>query len=398
MRITAKNFQKHEAFDLNIEGLTVLIGPSNQGKSSIFRAIKGLFRNDLPEGFIRTGQEGLEVTADIDSHKVVATRTTKGAARYEIDGVKFAKLAGKIPPELKALGMNEVKVGDFTLDPIFAKQNGKQFLLDTDSPMELNTILGAFASTEKLEVGKKSANLQISQKNAEAKALAEEIGEAETRKAELIDLTGGMEDIEHEFRRLEPEIYILETKSEWLRNAEHRQTYLWPLKHVVEKMEVPDLSEVIRLSAGYDYGVQATNSFRLAKFFGKTQTAIESTVHAMAEVNGIVETIESAHDVLKLHGKAAPAYQLVSDFSATIKRLEDGLSLIQTWQASIMYAGVILQSQETILSQRASTQRVEDELAEVRANLTAQETRAKAEEADKIACPMCGHKFHPGAC
>src|SRR5208337_2155919 len=106
--------------------------------------------------------------------------------------------------------------------PIFAKQNGKQFLLDSDSPMELNTILGAFASTEKLEVGKKSANLQIGQKNSEAKAFAVEIGDAESRKSELITLTAQMDEVGREFCRLEPEVLVLETKSEWLRAAVSR--------------------------------------------------------------------------------------------------------------------------------------------------------------------------------
>src|SRR5271156_1527253 len=171
MKLQGTNFQSLQSFDLDISGLTVIVGPSNRGKSAVFRALRGLFRNELPAEYIKTGTEGLKLIATVDGTPIVAERKDGKSTTYLIGPKEFKKLAKTIPPELKAFGMNEVEVGEFTIDPIFSRQNGKQFLIDPDgySPMELNTILGAFASTEKLEGGKKAANLEIQHKNSEAK-------------------------------------------------------------------------------------------------------------------------------------------------------------------------------------------------------------------------------------
>jgi predicted ATPase len=53
MKFSGKNFQPWPDFDIDIEGLTIVIGPSNEGKSSIYRALRGILRNDINEGYIR---------------------------------------------------------------------------------------------------------------------------------------------------------------------------------------------------------------------------------------------------------------------------------------------------------------------------------------------------------
>jgi len=45
IKLSGKNFQSWDAFDLTLAGLTVLTGPSDTGKSAIFRALKGVLRN-----------------------------------------------------------------------------------------------------------------------------------------------------------------------------------------------------------------------------------------------------------------------------------------------------------------------------------------------------------------
>jgi len=167
IKLSGKNFQSWDAFDLTLAGLTVLTGPSDTGKSAIFRALKGVLRNELPIDWIRNDQdESLEVRLELDNHIVTVKRPLKGSTTYTIDDKVFAKLAGAIPDKVKELKFGDVVIGEYDVDPIFGRQNSPQFLIDPDTfkPPEVNAILGAFGGTEKLEHGKKEANLRKTQK------------------------------------------------------------------------------------------------------------------------------------------------------------------------------------------------------------------------------------------
>ena len=66
IKLTGRNVQPWEEFALDIGGLTLIVGPSNAGKSSIYRTLRGVLRNDLPSDFVRNGQDGrLEVVLEV---------------------------------------------------------------------------------------------------------------------------------------------------------------------------------------------------------------------------------------------------------------------------------------------------------------------------------------------
>jgi hypothetical protein len=128
VRLRGKNFQSWSEFSLDIEGLTVITGTSDTGKSAIFRALKGVLRNELPSEFVRDGQdEAMEVSVEVGGHNVSARRTHKGSTTYVIDAKDYAKLAKAAPEALKDLKFNDVIIGDFDVDPIFGRQNSPQY-------------------------------------------------------------------------------------------------------------------------------------------------------------------------------------------------------------------------------------------------------------------------------
>src|SRR5208282_2978314 len=234
-------------FELDISGLTVVVGPSNKGKSAIFRALKGLLRNELSAACVRNGQKHpLELTVKLDNHVVTATRARDGSSHYVIDGEKFAKLAGAIPEDIKKLGYGEVKIGEFSVDPIFAVQNDPQFLLDKKAygPSLLNSVLSAFGGTEKLEAGKKEANLRISQKNGEAKTLSYEIAETHQRCESLEGMAVKGTQLATEIHSLESSARLLEARSYWTSVAHQRRNRLAPMLIVLKFLEIPDTQDV----------------------------------------------------------------------------------------------------------------------------------------------------------
>jgi hypothetical protein len=391
MQFKGTNFQSLTGFDLDVSGLTVIVGPSNKGKSAVFRALKGLFRNALPAEYIRSGSDGLSLTASLDGHIITATRAGKGSTQYKIDTKEFKKLNQTVPVELAAFGMNEVEVGDFTIDPIFARQHGKQFLVDSEgySPMELNTILGAFASTEKLEAGKKVANLEITHKNSEAKTIAEEINASESRKASLAELDKNAGKLAGDLKSLEPVVQALEVKKAWLEAARARQAVLWPLQAALAKLSVPDMAEIARLRVAYDYAVQATNSFRLSRFYTRVREAGEFTGIEWLAVERLWRGAQA------LRALDAVLSSPVRSYVKQVRGIHDEV-LLELEGTEPMVDGIIKLEQyrvslDTVAAARQRLQALDADI--LKANAGVEEAMAEMVKRNEIECPKCGERF-----
>ena len=279
MRLSGKNFQSWAEFDIEIEGLTVVTGPSDVGKSALFRALKGVVRNELPAEFVRNGQdEPMEVVLDIGGHKINARRKRKGSTTYVIDGQDFAKLAGGVPDQLKDLKFGEVVIGDFDFDPIFGRQNSAQFLIDplTYKPTEVNAILGAFGGTEKLEHGKKEANLRKTQKDAEARTISEQIRSAEERKAKLASMQAEGEKVGFSLHDLERDVRALEVNALWLGETVRYRQEIAKYRQIVDALAVPDISGLEQEHRLCAFAEQAALAHAYAKWLAKPIATLSS--------------------------------------------------------------------------------------------------------------------------
>jgi DNA repair exonuclease SbcCD ATPase subunit len=294
VRLRGKNFQSWADFDLDINGLTMITGASDVGKSALFRALKGILRNELPADFVRDGQDdAMEVAVEVDNQKISAVRKRKGSTSYVINGADFAKLAKAIPDELKNLKFNEVMIGEFDIDPIFGRQNSAQFLIDplTYKPTEVNAILGAFGGTEKLEGGKKEANLRKTQKDAEARTLAGQIRESEERKAALEDMKVLGRTISDEADSIAQDIILLEMDIEALDEAFSCRQALVPLRQIMDALVLPDITGLDDLHKTVCAAEQAALAASFAKWLQKPQAALSSVVEEWAGVRSLVNQI-----------------------------------------------------------------------------------------------------------
>jgi DNA repair exonuclease SbcCD ATPase subunit len=279
VRLRGKNFQSWAEFDLNIDGLTIITGPSDTGKSAIFRALKGVLRNELPADFVRDGQnEPMLVEAEHDGHRISAQRSRKGSTTYVIDGSDYAKLAKAVPDDLAKLKFGEVIIGEFDIDPIFGRQNSAQFLIDplTYKPTEVNAVLGAFGGTEKLEHGKKEANLRKTQKDAEARTIAGQIREAEERKAALEVMSTEGKAISEWVGSLSQDVVLLEMDIEWLESALACRNRLAPLRRVLDALVLPDITGLEELHKLVLYAEQAAEAGAYAKWLVKPSSTLYS--------------------------------------------------------------------------------------------------------------------------
>lgn len=82
--IEIENFQSHAYTKLEIgQGLNVIVGPSDQGKSAIIRALRWLFYNE-PRGtdFFRMDSNSCRVTVQLDSGEKIIRERTNSRNRY----------------------------------------------------------------------------------------------------------------------------------------------------------------------------------------------------------------------------------------------------------------------------------------------------------------------------
>lgn len=93
LKVHLKNFQSISNAELEFkQGLNIIVGESNSGKSAIFRAIKGAILN--PSGsqkYIKNKQKEFEVTLDYNGNNILWQRSTK-SPKYTINGETYDKI------------------------------------------------------------------------------------------------------------------------------------------------------------------------------------------------------------------------------------------------------------------------------------------------------------------
>lgn len=131
MKLTIKDYQIIKQAVLEFKpGLTVLVGPSNNGKSSIIKAMKAAIYTEPGTTPIRTGADSYIVGIQKDGHTVVYQKK-EGSTKYIVDGEQYSKFGFNTPEEVsKALNIKELQLNGNKIQLNFWDQMDKPFLLD----------------------------------------------------------------------------------------------------------------------------------------------------------------------------------------------------------------------------------------------------------------------------
>jgi DNA repair exonuclease SbcCD ATPase subunit len=135
-RIELKNFMSHRHTVVDLaEGLTVLVGENNCGKSAIVIALQVLSQNVSGDFMVRHGEKECSVKVETDDDHVLEWRRRGGSVSYCVDGREIDRLKGKVPEDLHDyLQMPIVESEDGTkFDIHFGEQKKPIFLLDETS-------------------------------------------------------------------------------------------------------------------------------------------------------------------------------------------------------------------------------------------------------------------------
>jgi DNA repair protein SbcC/Rad50 len=196
-----QNFQSHEKTELNFNnGVNVIVGSSDAGKSSIIRAIRWLVWNRPSGDSIRSTWGGRTVV-QLETEEGVVARS-----KDKIDSYELTEPAGR-PVSFKAIGtgvpddiVRALNIRDVNLQ----QQLDSPFLL-SDSAGEVAAYFNKMARLDQIDTGTQNVNAQIRELTADIKYKSADAETLEKKLAEFIDLDkfeAEVEDLENAERDL----------------------------------------------------------------------------------------------------------------------------------------------------------------------------------------------------
>jgi len=150
--VELSNFQKHDSLKIDfINGINVLSGSSDVGKSSIRRAIEWILFNKNIDGIRKEGTKQTSVIVEIDNGAVIERVRSASINRYILrkdgDEMVFDSIGKTIPDEIKdAIGITPINIDGEEIYLNSAPQIALPFLFDRSPSWRaklFNTMTGA---------------------------------------------------------------------------------------------------------------------------------------------------------------------------------------------------------------------------------------------------------------
>ena len=195
MRLEIKNYQILSESVIDIEGVTLLTGSSNSGKTSHYRAIRDACFGTTGGSFVKKGRANSMVRlVDLNTSAVWEFRREGNSTVFTHDGVETRRTRG-VPSEdyRNSLAIKKVDLGRFDVTPNFASQFAPLFIIDL-TPLDAATALSFLFGGEKFPLVLKEISKTI-----------------RANKKEVIFYEGRVEGLERDVEQLKQKRASLDT-------------------------------------------------------------------------------------------------------------------------------------------------------------------------------------------
>lgn len=321
-KLYIKNFQSHQNTVLELSPkLNILVGESDQGKSSIIRALRWLFYN-YPRGedFIRVGESFCVVTAEMsDGVKISRIRQRGGKNNSYVieypdsqkDALVLEKFGYGVPDEVqKELGNGRLYYDtDKFLDINIAHQLEAPFLLSESAPDKAK-IIGLIADLDVIDAAGREVLQDIRQANIRQKNLEEEVEKLTGDLKQYDDLKDKKKILEQgqrilgEIDKKEKIILVLEElQKEWKKKHEDIST----TNKKLETLEKISIAEEHYLKAT-EKNNRLVRLSELNQHFIVLQTKLENCTHKLSK-------LEVAEEIYNIQDKIKELFEILSRFS-----------------------------------------------------------------------------------
>lgn len=279
-RIILENYMSHAHTELELaDGLTVLVGPNNCGKSAVVSALQTLCGDNAGDFMVRHGQRTCSVIVETDDGHSIVWRRRGAAVSYVIDGREIARSGrGNLPDDLhEHLRLPKVQPaqGGEPFDVHFGGQKEPIFLIDSES--RAAAFFSTCSDAEKLLEIQKRHKQKFASKRLEHKNVVSELAELDARLESLLPLDEiglGLEALEAEHRSLvnhQAQLELLEQFIQKMHQEQSRMAYLRDRATRLAELQSPPeleptkaLEETIRLRESIDLNCHIFRAMRTA--------------------------------------------------------------------------------------------------------------------------------------
>lgn len=298
-KIVLQNFQDHENSVIELtEGINILIGSSDAGKSAILRAVNFVFHNNLKgDSFIRHNTNECKVAIEFSDGIEVTRIKGPDVNSYvykdaEGNQHSFPKVGTGIPDEIKKI-LNSPPLDDKKRPISYADQMSNLFLVDlspTDLPRTLSELTGINNMQDAAEVLSKNArsfDRTIKDKNNKIDTLKDKISEYDYVENDLNQI----QDIEKSLNVINK--YI--TKIKKARNfVEQNNKIAVEAKSLKKKIDCSrkicqlqkEIDDISKLNNKFSFAKDSVTQYKtVANEFKKTKSSIEKLKEYLISVN-----------------------------------------------------------------------------------------------------------------
>ncbi len=334
-RLAVTDFQSLADVDLELGPLTVLVGPSNSGKSAVRRALEAVVTNAAPAGRLRTGAKTMRVEVSTDAGETVIWEKGSGTNAYTVDAgggpaVRQDKPGPTITPEADAV----LRIGANTS---FADQFDRPFLL-AETPSQAARILGDLTNANVLFDAAKVART-TSRRQAT-------IGEDRQRQADALTAKlGEFADLPGENRALETAAAALaEARRTASAAADLRSAHATATEAAVTFARSEALASAPPLAVDVDHAesllvMATTDVVAWAGVLARAQEAHERLTTplppAPPDVAAVEHAAARAHVLSVRHDEAAEAAATMARIDAEVETITAALALAEAELAEV---------------------------------------------------------------
>jgi len=175
--LTLQNFQSHKKTNLEFsDGVNVIIGQSDSGKTSIIRALRWLIWN-RPGGDAFRSTWGGETEITLDLNGIIVSRSKDKDNLYHGDGIEFTAFGSEVPFEIKhLLNINEINLQSQMDSPFLISSTPGDVAKHFNKIAHLDQIDGGLKTVQQwirgIEQDIRSGESQINQSKEELKKFA----------------------------------------------------------------------------------------------------------------------------------------------------------------------------------------------------------------------------------
>lgn len=150
-QLKATNLQKHTDITLNfIEGVNVITGPTDSGKTAIFRGLKWVLMNEGDSSkLVKHGTQKCTVSVTIDGNTVERSYSTSSNT-YKLNDNLYKSFRTSVPADIASLvNMDTISIQDRRDLPFMVYYKGSETAEQFSTMLDLNEIQTVTANTNR---------------------------------------------------------------------------------------------------------------------------------------------------------------------------------------------------------------------------------------------------------